>query len=298
MPRKWIRAEVARLRRDNRSGAADLTLRAIEIFRRYVRTTPVKEKAEFLQDLRELCGGLMFAQSAMSSMQNACVEVLSTLTKHRDRDNLERVRDELEKKLSQLSRQIVLARQRIATHFSKVLPNQGRILTISCSSTVVGVLRELKRRGKNFEVIVMESRPMFEGRQAARELVRARIRTTLIADAAVGEYSKGADLAVVGADAVFNDGTTVNKIGTFPLALCCHEARRPFYVLADSSKLNSDSARSFTTEEKKPAELLKVPVPGLSVKNIYFELTPRKYITAIITEIGMFSPRTIRRTIK
>lgn len=298
MLQKRVRDRIKGLRNDNRSGAADLTQGAIEIFQQYLRTTRVKEKTEFLQDVRELCKAVMFAQVSMSSIKNTCIDVLSTLTKYRDGDNLQNVRRELERKLSKLSSQIANAPLRIASHLSKFIRDNARIITISYSSTVAGVLSELKRRGKMFEVIVMESRPMFEGRRTATELARARVPTTLIADAALGEYSKIVDLAVVGADTIFYDGSIVNKIGTFPVAVCCKEARKPFYVLAHSSKLNFESPRLFVPQVEKPTELLKTSPRGLLVKNIYFELTPPKYLTAIITEAGVFSPSALRQISK
>jgi len=292
---KEIRGKVAQLRQDNRSGAADITLSAIRVVQKYLRATAVRDKGEFLQDLRELCGGLLFAQSAMFSVRNACLHILSALSEYRDGNNVDHVRHELEKKLAKLAQHISLAPQRIAGHLSKVLPCDGRILTISYSSTVMGVLKSLKRRGRKFEVAVMESRPMLEGRRTAQELARAKIRTTIIADVALGEYVKMADLVVVGADAVYSDGSIVNKVGTFPLAVCCRELRKPLYVLADSTKITTGQAKSFVIEEKTPRELLRNPIPGLAARNFYFELTPAKFIKAIISEKGIFSPHVMRK---
>jgi eIF-2B alpha/beta/delta-like uncharacterized protein len=295
---KRILSEITALQKDNRSGAADITLAAIGILRNYLRRSRVRETSVFLDDLRELCGGLLFAQSSMASVRNTCVDVLSTLSKHRNGDSVQRLRDQLERKLTKLSAGIQSARPRIAAHFSKLLPRDSVILTLSYSSTVLGVLTGLWRQGKKFEVIVTESRPALEGRRTAREMAKAGIPTTLIADAALGELSRKVTLAVVGADAIYSDGSTANKVGTFPLALCCKEFRKPFYVLADSSKLNSDSPRSFRIQMANPEELLKTRPPKLSVRNFYFELTPSKYITAIITETGVFSPRTLKLSVR
>jgi len=168
-------------------------------------------------------------------------------------------------------------------------------LTLSYSSTVMAVLKELKQRGKRFEVVVLESRPMLEGRRTGCELAKAKIPTTLIADAALGEYARKVDMALVGADTVYGDGSTVNKVGTFPVAVCCRELRKPLFVLADSSKITTEHPSSFTIEEKMPGELLRERCPGLTVKNFYFELTPAKYITAIVSEKGVFSPSTMRK---
>ncbi len=281
---------ITALRRESRSGASDLTRRAIDILTDYLQKSRVKDNEEFVHDLRDLCGRLIFAQSAMSSIQNVCVEVLSTLSEYRNGDGLVRVRVELRKKLQKISSRITSARPRIATHLAKVVPDQARILTLSYSSTVVEVLKELKRKGKDFEVTVMESRPMFEGRITARKLLASRIRVSLIADAAMGMFSRLSDLVIVGADAIFADGSVLNKIGSYPLALSCNDAKIPFYVVADSSKLSSETPAKFPVGAKNPFELLRTPARGLEVKNFYFELTPSKYITGIITEGGVLRP--------
>jgi len=292
---KSILGAVTRLQKDQRSGAADLCLRAVSIFREYLKTTKATGKAELLQDLRVLCRALMFAQPAMASIQNACVEVLSFLAGHRDVKAPEPLRERLESKLSRMAADLYDSRPRIVHHFQKVLPEPAKIVTLSYSSTVVGVLKELKRRARGFEVFVLESRPLLEGRRTAEELVKARIPTTIIADAAMGEFVQDCDLALVGADTIFRDGSILNKIGTYPLALCCREERIPFYVLSDSSKLSLESPGSFVPEGKNPAALFRSPPRGLLVKNIYFEVTPAKYITAIFTEHGRFSARTLQR---
>jgi ribose 1,5-bisphosphate isomerase len=292
---RWIRGEVDQLRRDNRSGAADITLSAIKIVRKYLRATTVQDKTEFLEDLRDLCGGLLFAQLAMSSVRNACVDILRALSDYRNGDSLEKARRDLEKRLAGLVQHISLAPQRIADRLLKVLPSGGRVLTLSYSSTVTGVLKELKGRGKKLEVVVMESRPMLEGRRTAQELARAKIRTTLIADAALGEYVRKVDVAVVGADAIYGDGSLVNKVGTLPVAICCCELRKPLIVVADSSKITTERASSFTIEEKAPRELMRAHYPGLKVRNFYFELTPAMYVTAIVTDKGILSPRRMRK---
>lgn len=214
------------------------------------------------------------------------------------------IRRGLERRLGSIVAHRDEAKKRIAHHFDRVLPEYGRLLTNSYSSTVTWVLKELKKRGREFEIVVMESRPLCEGSRTAEELTKAKIPTSLVADAAVGEFVKDCDMGVVGADTVFRDGSTLNKIGTYPLALCCKAARIPFYVLTDSSKLSIESSSGFVPQRKSPEELFKGAPKGLLIENIYFDLTPPKYITAIITESGSFPPRRVgalvakRHTIK
>jgi translation initiation factor 2B subunit (eIF-2B alpha/beta/delta family) len=274
-------------RADNRSGASSLTRRAIEILTDYLEKGGLKTKEEFLHDLRELCGRLIFAQPSMYSIRNLCIQTLSALTELRNGNSPERIGSELKKRLSRISLRWKSAHVGIAAHLVRLVPRKASILTLSHSSTVVKVLARLKRRGKEIHATVLESRPLFEGRITARELLARNIPVTLIADAAVGMFARKNDLAVVGADTIFSDGSVLNKIGTFPLALCCKEAGIPFYVVADSSKLSPEIPKNDSLEEKSPSEILQTSRGGLKAKNYYFEITPSRYIKGIITEGGI-----------
>jgi translation initiation factor eIF-2B subunit delta len=94
---------------------------------------------------------------------------------------------------------------------------------------------------------------------------------------------------LIGADSVSASAGVVNKVGTFPLALAAREAHVPLYVLSETLKIAaSEWMPSF--EEMEARELLPRPVPGVTVRNTYFDLTPHTLITNIITEQGILTP--------
>lgn len=168
----------------------------------------------------------------------------------------------------------------------------GTIMTYSYSSTVLELLTALGPP----RVIVSEGRPLYEGHTTARALAERGIPVTLITEAQMGLFLGEARAVVVGADTVFPDGSFANKAGTRLLALAAREARVPFYVVAETLKVASTSgARWYLPEEGDPREVLPEDGPPLETRNLYFEITPARLITAFITEEGLAAPREMRR---
>ncbi len=111
---------------------------------------------------------------------------------------------------------------------------------------------------------------------------------TLVADSACGLFIEQADAVVVGADSVRADGSVVNKVGTFPLALMAREAHVPVYVLCETLKIAAPDF-PLVLEEADVTQLLPVPQPGVTPRNIAFDHTPAALITSIITERGILA---------
>ena len=171
----------------------------------------------------------------------------------------------------------------------------GAILTHSRSGTVEQVLTTLAASdGAGRKIIVTTSQPGGEGFASARALAAAGWRVTLIADAAMGLAMSQAGCVVLGADSVRGDGSLVNKVGSYPIALAARAAHIPVYVLCESLKI-APANWPLTLEEMEPSELLPDPIAGVSARNIYFDVTPHRMITAIITERGLLGAREIRR---
>ncbi|MHB8604745.1 MAG: translation initiation factor eIF-2B [Thermoplasmatota archaeon] len=165
---------------------------------------------------------------------------------------------------------------------------RGSVLTLSASETVTKALRASARARRVTRVVVGEGRPGFEGRETAAALAKEGVAVELIVDAALGLFAAGADVALVGADAVLADGAIVNKVGTNLLALACREAGVPFYAVADSFKVSP--ATAIPLEEKAPREVLARAPPGVTPRNIYFDRTPAELVTGIVTEGGVLKP--------
>jgi methylthioribose-1-phosphate isomerase len=161
-------------------------------------------------------------------------------------------------------------------------------------------------QGKKIKVIVDETRPVLQGaRLTAWELMQENIPVTLITDSTAGSLlRKGEiDLVIVGTDRTVRNGDVANKIGTYPLAVLCRENKVPFYVAAPLSSIDVSIASGdrIPIEERDPEEVTTIlgkcfiAPHGVVARNIAFDVTPRKYITAIITEKGAFKPTDIRK---
>jgi len=185
--------------------------------------------------------------------------------------------------------------EKIALYGSRKIKHGYVVFTHCHSSTVTHLLKKAKEQGKLFEVICTETRPLFQGRITARELVEAGIKTTLIVDAAARFFMNDADMVIVGADAITSEGNVVNKIGTSAIALIAKEARTPFYVAAELLKF--DPATMYgdyeKIEERGPEEIWENPPEGLNIRNPAFDVTRRDFIHGIICEEGIISPHSI-----
>ena len=187
---------------------------------------------------------------------------------------------------------LVPAEARILTHC-----NAGALATAGYG-TALGVIRGAVEAGRNVRVFADETRPFLQGaRLTAWELVKDGIDTTVITDNMAGALMKAGDidLVVVGADRIAANGDTANKIGTYMVAVLAKEHGIPFYVAAPWSTidLSTRDGDAIPIEERTAREVTHVgstqlAPDGAHVRNPSFDVTPAKYITAIITEKGVY----------
>lgn len=162
--------------------------------------------------------------------------------------------------------------------------------------TALGVIRAAHEAGKNIHVIVDETRPLLQGmRLTAFELVEENIPVTVIVDSAAGYLmrKKMIDLVITGADRIASNGDMANKIGSYQLAVIAHENKIPFYVASPLSSfdLGLKNGDLIPIEEREPGEVTSfaghlLGPEGVDAFNPAFDITPAKYISAIITEKG------------
>jgi methylthioribose-1-phosphate isomerase len=188
---------------------------------------------------------------------------------------------------------------------AELLPPQGTVLThcnagalAACGyGSALGVIRAAIERGKQIDVFADETRPFNQGtRLTAWELVKDNIPTTLICDNMAGYFmSKGRISAViVGADRIAANGDTANKIGTYSVAILAREHGIPFYVAAPFNTIDLETASGdlIPIEQRAAREVthvngIQVTPDGVTIENPAFDVTPAKYVTAIITERGV-----------
>jgi methylthioribose-1-phosphate isomerase len=196
----------------------------------------------------------------------------------------------------------------IGAYGATLVPSEARILT-HCNAgalatagygTALGVIRGAIEAGKRVRVLADETRPFLQGsRLTAWELVRDGIDTTVITDSMAGALMRDGeiDLVVVGADRIAANGDTANKIGTYTVAVLAREHGIPFYVAAPWSTidLTTSDGSGIPIEERQAKEVThvgsnQIAAAGASIRNPAFDVTPHRFITAIVTDRGIFHP--------
>src|SRR5438128_905909 len=199
----------------------------------------------------------------------------------------------------------IAANQAMGRHGAALMPASGVVLThcnagalATCGyGTALGVIRAAIEQGKKIHVYADETRPFLQGsRLTAWELMKDGIPTTVISDNMAGAMMKQGKISaiVVGADRIAANGDVANKIGTYMLAVLAKEHGIPFYVAAPFSTVDPDTpdGSRIPIEQRNPREVThmagKQMVPdGIGVENPAFDVTPAKYVSAIVTEKGI-----------
>jgi methylthioribose-1-phosphate isomerase len=193
----------------------------------------------------------------------------------------------------------------IGRHGAALVPNRKTVLT-HCNAgalatagygTALGVIRAAVEDGKEIDVFADETRPFLQGaRLTVWELQQDRIPTTLITDNMAGHFMKSGRIGcvVVGADRIAGNGDVANKVGTYSVAVLAKENGVPFFVAAPISTLDLTltSGDQIPIEQRAASEVTHVfghPVApaGTAVENPAFDVTPNRYVSAIITERGV-----------
>ncbi len=221
---------------------------------------------------------------------------------------VEEIRARLVAEARQIRLDDIAINQAIGRHGMDLVPDGKTVLT-HCNAgalatagygTALGIIRAAVSAGKKIDVFAGETRPFLQGaRLTAWELQHDGIPTTIITDNMAGHFLKSGRIGcvVVGADRIAANGDVANKVGTYSLAVLARENGVPFYVAAPVSTLDLSipSGDRIPIEQRPPDEVTHVfgvPVApeGVPVENPAFDVTPHRYVTAIITERGVARP--------
>jgi len=278
-----IQKKLEDLRDDNTSGANELIDKALEIIK--IRLESIEEPNEDIKgDLFNLAKNIINSRPSMAPLINTIGFLVHDLEKINKKILRERInqfyvdRTEREKALSQVFRTFLINKKIVAP----------KIMLISYSSTILNQL--IENKDYIFEIFILESRPLLEGIRVA-ETLSSYFRTNLIIDAAMGKFIDQIDLILIGVDSVLKDGSIINKIGTFPLAVLANERNIDIYAVGDFFKYNLKDhyGKEVIIEEKPTKELYSEESQKelLKIHNYYFDITPPKYITGIISDLGI-----------
>ena len=175
----------------------------------------------------------------------------------------------------------------------KLIKNNDVIFTHCHSSTVTKALIHAKNNGRKFQIYVTETRPLYQGRKTARELSKAKIKTTLFVDSAgmlaltKSQGTKKVKKFFIGADALLDQGI-VNKIGSGMLAQIAYKNKIPLYVFSDSWKYSKEKVKMEQRSFKEIWNFFrKESGSKITIKNPAFEFVDKKYINSIVSEYGV-----------
>jgi ribose 1,5-bisphosphate isomerase len=275
-------------------GARNVAIAAVKAIQTQAQQTNAKTKNQFLGELKEAQTIFAAARETEPLMRNAVRWIIT------------QAQDAKTEKVGELTRLAVFAanqflkdledsKERIAEIGAKRIRDGSVVFTHCHSSTVTRLLAKAKADGKDFRVICTETRPAFQGRITAKELVDLGIETTFIVDSAARTFMNDVDVVIVGADAITSEGNVVNKVGSSAISVLAHEARVPFYVVSELLKFDPKTLKGECEkiEQRDPAEVWSEAPAKLDVRNPAFDVTPNRYIHGIVCEEGIIAPQSI-----
>jgi methylthioribose-1-phosphate isomerase len=264
--------------------------------------------AEFRRNFEEIC-------ETMAGTRPTAVNLFWAIERMRGRfaacseQPVARIKQELIAEAQRIYVEDLAQNEAIARHGATLLPASGAVLT-HCNAgalataggygTALGVIRAAIEQGKKLEVYADETRPFLQGaRLTAWELAKDGVPTTVITDNMAGAMmAKGKiGAVVVGADRIAANGDTANKIGTYTVAVLAKEHNIPFYVAAPFSSIDLETpdGSKIPIEQRSAREVThlagtRITPEGVKIENPAFDVTPARYITAIVTERGVAKP--------
>ena len=270
-----------------------------------VKQIEAADATEFERQFLLICDVLAATRPTAVNLFWAIERMKQVFYENFKRDDLSLVKTALEIEARRMHEEDIELNRRMGCFGANLIPATAKILT-HCNAgalatagygTALGVIRAAVEQGKNLEVFADETRPFLQGaRLTAWELKKDNIPVTLITDNMAGHFMKAGnvDCVIVGADRIAANGDVANKIGTYSVAVLAKENSIPFYVAAPTSTLdlNIPSGDHIPIEQRPVQEVTHIKETliapeGIGVANPAFDVTPNRYVTAIITERGI-----------
>lgn len=274
-----------------------------------LRDTRTEDANELDKAFDQICETLGSTRPTAVNLFWAIERMRGLYVKLREEESsLDEIRARLIAEASRMHDEDVEINRAMGAHGAELIPDGATVLT-HCNAgalatagygTALGVIRAATEAGKHVAVFADETRPFLQGaRLTAWELKKDNIPVTLITDNMAGYFMKRGDIncVVVGADRIAANGDVANKIGTYSVAVLAKENDIPFYVAAPISTLdlNMASGDQIPIEERDEREVthvkdVRLTPTGVRIANPAFDVTPNRYVTAIITERGVARP--------
>jgi len=293
-----VRVTAERIKKLEVQGARNVAIAAIKALQALAEQTKTKNKAAFLSELKQ-AQTILFASRETEPLMRNAVHWIITQAQDSSTEKVDVLNSMVSSNVSLFLQNLEASREHTAEIGAKRIRDGMLVFTHCHSSTVTRMIAKAKADGKNFSVICTETRPAFQGRITAREMVELDIHTMFIVDSAARFYMGDVDLVVVGADAITSEGNVVNKVGTSSIAVLANEARKPFYVVSELLKFDPETLNGEYEgiEQRNPSEVWNEAPQKLYVRNPAFDVTPSRYIHGLICEEGIIAPQSIVETV-
>ncbi|MEW6222501.1 MAG: ribose 1,5-bisphosphate isomerase [Candidatus Hadarchaeota archaeon] len=273
-------------------GAGRIARAAAGALRDVAASSKARTSAEFMKEVEGAAKLLVLTRPTAVSLPNAVRYVMLGLEKAKGAD-LCGMQEVVVSRAEEFIKNSEEAVKKIGEIGANRISDGDVLLTHCNSHCAVAVIKTAFNQGKDIEVYVTESRPVWQGHLTAKELLKEGIPTTMIIDSAVRHFIREIDKVVVGADSIAANGAVVNKVGTSQIALAAHESRVLFFVAAETYKLHPGTlvGQLVEIEERDPREVADPrKFPRLKIRNPAFDVTPPEYVDLIITERGIIPP--------
>lgn len=293
-----VRRALEEVKRREIHGATLITRLALGALSEAAVDSKARSPEEFFKELLEHGSLLVKSRPTSVLLANGIRHVLYYVKMGAEKGQpTEELKNAAKDRAEEFLRELNDSIEKIGQVGARRLGKNDVILTHGYSTSVLEVLRRAREEGKNIKVIVTETRPEYQGRLMARELVKNGIPTTIIIDSAIHNFMREVDKVLVGAEAVAANGAIVNKIGTSTIALAAHESRVRVFVAAGIYKFSPETMLGELIEIEERDPFLVVPEEELQkigqvrVRNPAFDVTPPEHIDLIITERGVIPPQ-------
>jgi methylthioribose-1-phosphate isomerase len=269
-----------------------------------VRNSKAENAADLKRDFDEICEAIRQTRPTAVNLFWAIRRMQGKFETLRSRP-IAQIQQALIEESQRMHAEDIAANQAMGRHGAALMPSSGGVLT-HCNAgalatagygTALGVIRAAVEAGKKIHVYADETRPFLQGsRLTAWELMKDGIPTTVISDNMAGVMMQQGKIGaiVVGADRIAANGDVANKVGTYTVAILAQEHGIPFYVAAPISTvdLETPDGSKIPIEQRNKKEVSHIAgkqmVPdGVEIENPAFDVTPAKYVAAIITERGI-----------
>ncbi len=276
-------------------GAATIAGAAAEALAAQAQGIDADSPEAFRTSLRTAARTLHETRPTAVSLPNALRYVLQRMD-GRDVETIRRnVVDAVEEFVDQLDR----AQADLGRVGANRLADGDTVMTHCHSTDALACIEAAVEQGKSISAVVKETRPRNQGHITAEQLRDAGVPVTLIVDSAARRYLDTVDHVVVGADSIAADGGVINKVGTSGLAVNARERGVPIMTAAQTIKLHPETLTGHTVEIEMRSETevidedAREAIGDITVENPAFDVTPPRYMDAIVTEHGQFPPESI-----